>query len=157
MKGCWEWEYSFGSDCFFFVVSKLDINRRKYYTLGATSFLYIYIYIDLFDMIGRTENEKRLRSKNYLNISSINCFNWFNCNFSWCNFLSNYFQGKGGKEFCDVKKIYIFFWSLNIFFNLYGKRLRCFVQLNQICKNLQCKKEEMLGRFLKNWSTNERI
>lgn len=78
------------------VVSKLDINRRKYYTLGATSFLYVYIGL-LFDMIGQHRDIKRL--KNYL----IDRFNW---NFSLCNFFffQIIFEGKEGKEFCDVKK-----------------------------------------------------
>lgn len=75
------------------VVSKLDINRRKYY-----NFVSIYIYIGLlFDMIGQHRDIKRL--KNYL----IDRFNW---NFSLCNFFffQIIFEGKEGKEFCDVKK-----------------------------------------------------
>lgn len=81
------------------VVSKLDINRRKYYTLGATSFLYICISL-LFDMIGQHRDIKRL--KNYL----IDRFNW---NFSLCNFLFQIiFEGREVKNSVTLKKKCIF-------------------------------------------------
>lgn len=77
------------------VVSKLDINRRKYYTLGATSFLYVYIGL-LFDIIGQHRDIKRL--KNYL----IDRFNW---NFSLCNFLFQIiFEGREVKNSVTLKK-----------------------------------------------------
>lgn len=78
------------------VVSKLDINRRKYYTLGATSFLYICISL-LFDMIGQHRDIKRL--KNYL----IDRFNW---NFSLCNFFffKLFSRGRKVKNSVTLKK-----------------------------------------------------
>lgn len=82
------------------VVSKLDINRRKYYTLGATSFLYVYIGL-LFDMIGQHRDIKRL--KNYL----IDRFNW---NFSLCNFFffKLFSRGRKVKNSVTLKKKCIF-------------------------------------------------
>lgn len=78
------------------VVSKLDINRRKYY-----NFVSIYIYIGLlFDMIGQHRDIKRL--KNYL----IDRFNW---NFSLCNFLFQIiFEGREVKNSVTLKKKCIF-------------------------------------------------
>lgn len=78
------------------VVSKLDINRRKYY-----NFVSIYIYIGLlFDMIGQHRDIKRL--KNYL----IDRFNW---NFSLCNFLFQIiFERRQIKNSVTLKKKCIF-------------------------------------------------
>lgn len=75
------------------VVSKLDINRRKYY-----NFVSIYIYIGLlFDMIGQHRDIKRL--KNYL----IDRFNW---NFSLCNFFffKLFSRGRKVKNSVTLKK-----------------------------------------------------